>query len=630
MKTNKRNELLRILAESDRCISSAILANLLGVSERTIRNYIKEINSDGQAEILSSRDGYHLKSASYKKKDSRSETEARVYQILSELLTNKEGFSVFDEAEALHVSSSTIINTIIPRIKTMIKDYDLHIESQKYQFILKGKEQDKRKLIGHIATNNSYGFFSSADALNYLFPEMFIPEVMQKLYILCNESGLFLNDYALNNLLLHILVILIRLESDNHLDVCEQFVSIENLLDEFPEKERMIAFADLIASTFDRDYHVQIPESDYQQILILIALSVENEMVDIHDVIGQDFIDDIEQLLSILSNRYCIQDFNTEFVLQFALHMHYARQRYNFQVSYPNPIGAQFKKDYAPIFDMAVYFAHKFSNIYHIEFSEDEIAFIAFHLGAYLSNCQNSEMKICGIIVVESYHLLSKNILREIEQHFSDKLTIVDILPLNSFLRRAPVCDLIISTFPLNATCRHIVQVNPVLTKQNINSIRNAIDEIYSEKELNHIRCFLRSLLHKELYFRNVTLNSVSEYIRFMGNHCILHRYVNEEFVQDVLLRESFSCTAFTDVLAVPHSISQYADKSFICVIHNDVPINWNRKEVRFVFMIGIAEQDMKHFKGAFDLIIELFNSTSRTLDLLNTSNFEEFCSELK
>ena len=35
---------------------------------------------------------------------------------------------------------------------------------------------------------------------------------------------------------------------------------------------------------------------------------------------------------------------------------------------------------------MAVFFAHRFANIYHVDLNEDEIAFIAFHIGAYLEN----------------------------------------------------------------------------------------------------------------------------------------------------------------------------------------------------------------------------------------------------
>ena len=44
--------------------------------------------------------------------------------------------------------------------------------------------------------------------------------------------------------------------------------------------------------------------------------------------------------------------------------------------------------------------------------------------------------------------------------------------------------------------------------------------------------------------------------------------------------------------------------------------------------MIGITQQEMKYFKDAFNLIVELFSSTSRTLDLL-TDSFEEFCEQM-
>lgn len=61
MKTDKRTQLLKILSDASQSISSAALANMLGTSERTVRNYIKTINEEGKAVITSSREGYRLK-----------------------------------------------------------------------------------------------------------------------------------------------------------------------------------------------------------------------------------------------------------------------------------------------------------------------------------------------------------------------------------------------------------------------------------------------------------------------------------------------------------------------------------------------------------------------------------------
>ena len=48
---DKQNELLRFLAQSDRGVPAATLAGILGVSERTVRNYVHEINTWGGTQI---------------------------------------------------------------------------------------------------------------------------------------------------------------------------------------------------------------------------------------------------------------------------------------------------------------------------------------------------------------------------------------------------------------------------------------------------------------------------------------------------------------------------------------------------------------------------------------------------
>ena len=164
-----------------------------------------------------------------------------------------------------------------------------------------------------------------------------------------------------------------------------------------------------------------------------------------------------------------------------------------------------------------------------------------------------------------------------------------------------------IRRMPLEGETRPVVKVSPILTKQNVVAIRDALDEIDQRRELESARAFLKKLLHKELYFRNISFADEADCIQFLGQKCMEHGYATEAFVQDVLLRESLSCTAFTSALAVPHAVSRYAEKSFICVLHNDMPIAWKDKRIHFVLMIGITQQEMKYFKDAFNLIVELF-----------------------
>jgi transcriptional antiterminator/mannitol/fructose-specific phosphotransferase system IIA component (Ntr-type) len=630
MKSDKQTDLINILKDSTKRISCESLSKLLNVSERTVRSYIKEINDNGSFVIDSNRDGYQIVSSGKLQDKNMSDAEDRIYHVLSDLLTAKDGFNVFDEADSLSVSSSTIINTVIPQIKKMISEYSLTVESTKYQYVLNGSEQNKRKLIGHLVASSNYGFFTSSDTLEQLFPGFDVHGVMQKLYDTCQNSRLFLNNFALNNLLIHVLIILIRLESDDDLSGNDNNEASKQLIAEFKDSNEIIALADQISSGFAESYNIHIPETDYQQILMLIALSVDHGETNLESVLSQEFIDNVIMILNDVSKRYNTPSFSHEFALQFALHMYQAVQRSTFRLSYPNPIGPQIKKDYAPVYDMAVYFAHRFAGIYHIELSEDEIAFIAFHIGAYQENNRQNSERISCILVVESYHNFARQLIQDIESNFQDSILIVDVISMSRYLQNTPQCDLLLTTIPLSNPQSNQILINPILTRQNISTVRNKIEELTAEKEQNNARDFLHHLLHKELYFRNVALSTKTDYINFMGRKCIENGYVQPEFIQDVLLRESVSSTAFTDALAVPHAISQYADRSFICVVHDDKAINWGTKEIHFILMIGIAEQDMKYFKSAFDLIVDLFYSAERTQEIIKTDTFEEFSEKLK
>ena len=531
MKTDKRTQLLKILSDASQSISSAALANMLGTSERTVRNYIKAINEEGKAVITSSREGYRLESHTASLDTLPNEAESRVWKVLSDLLTSKEGVNAFDEAEALYVSSSTILNTVIPQVKEIAKEYDLRIESQKYQFYLRGSEQNRRKMIGSLAVRNTYGFFNSKDALEQLFPSQDIDGIMQELFTTCQESKLFLNDFALNNLLIHILVILIRLNIGNELDDKEPPISVDELLASSQDREDIVNLADMISANFEQKYSIRIPERDYKQILMLIALSVEHETVDIQCVISPEFIHNVASILSMMSQRYCTPEFDNDYILQFSLHMYYAQQRCAFHISYPNPIALQFKKDYAPVYDMAVYFAHRFAQIYHIEVNEDEIAFIAFHIGSYLENNKQSREHATCVVIVESYHMLARQLIHEINVAFANQIIVKEVLPLNRYLNRQPECDLVLTTLPLGIQHPHMVQISPILTKANCESIRAQLSSISTERELARAHQFLQSLLHKELYFRNVSLSDAAAYIHFMGEQCVKHGYAKEEFV---------------------------------------------------------------------------------------------------
>ena len=60
MKSKRIEQLINILKNTNSDISSLSLSRMIGTSEKTIRNYIKEIIEQTDYRVESSKNGYHL------------------------------------------------------------------------------------------------------------------------------------------------------------------------------------------------------------------------------------------------------------------------------------------------------------------------------------------------------------------------------------------------------------------------------------------------------------------------------------------------------------------------------------------------------------------------------------------
>lgn len=132
-------ELINVLKSSSAWLSSASLSKMIGVSERTIRNYINEINEEQCQLIESSKYGYRIRTDLPDTIEDKTEEiiDARSHLVLSKLLSSKEGISVFDIAEELHVSESTIMNNVLPKIKKLVKNFNIKIQTQRLPILFK-------------------------------------------------------------------------------------------------------------------------------------------------------------------------------------------------------------------------------------------------------------------------------------------------------------------------------------------------------------------------------------------------------------------------------------------------------------------------------------------------------------
>lgn len=643
-KQNRINRMIDVLENSSSWVSSSMLAGLLGASERSIRNYVAEVNETGTRHIESSKEGYRLATAAPTAAGASASpcegvntlpanADSRRYFTISRLVNACDGLSVFDIADELFISESTFQSSVMPQVRALVRQFGLNVETHDYRMTLTGREADKRKLLGHIATHNSYGYFTSTKTLENMFPDFDVQATLSSLVAICQRSDLFINDYALSNLLVHLLVIIIRLTSNNELSEVDGPIDADGLVAQLGQREQIVRCAQRIATYFEKEFGCAIPRADFQQILLLLALSVERCDFDelnrekLSSIIDRDFVDMVLGILDECGKRYSLPRFIDEPMrLQLVLHMFNAYQRAVYHVSYPNPLAAQIKSEYAPVYDMAVYIAHRFSTAMDIEVGENEIAFIAFHIGAYFEKFSAPDGAITCTVIIEEYHDFARRLVDDLKAEFGDDISVVAVRSCDSYLADPPESDVVVTTVdvPVCGGSTKIL-IGPILTKQNMRKIRDRLCAIQERRRRLYAQGLLGHLLRPELFIRNIDAVDATSCIDRMGELLAAQELVTPDFIANVHLRENVSSTAFTDCLAIPHAISVYPKRSFIAVVHNDAPIPWGRHDVRFVLLIGISQEDMGLFRDVLDLIIEAFSSVEITMRLMQTDTFEEF-----
>lgn len=640
MKADNINRLVTILKGGDGWFSAATLGKMLNVDKRTVRNYINELNAAGKYSIESSPQGYRMQ-----RKAPEPETDIpmdylseRMNKALYYLLSNEDGMSVFDMAEAMGLSESTVLNNIIPKVKQYLRPYNLEVRSHDYVLCLTGSEKNKRRLIRHIALNSKGGFFLTNDVLRQLAANLNVEEINDTILRFCRESGLSVNNtYALNNLIIHIIVIFIRISKGDGLTVSDQVYNTEQILACSSQKDNIISFAEKIRGYCREVCGRDIAANDYEQILLLIALSTEQ--LDGRDVdverftayVDKSFYNKVVELIGEMRQRYTFPEPSREFLCQFTLHVFNLYQRCIYRMNCTNPVAAQIKRDYAPVYDMAAYFAHRLSQTFDITVSEDEIGFIAFHFGALVENgAAAKDPRISFLLVLETYRSYSRALVHELHLAFADDLHLVDMIPVADY-RESDYSDveMIITTSEYNFRHPHTIVVNPIITKKNIRTIAAEIEKINRGKKYAPIIPFLRYMFSEALYFRDMSFDSPEDAIRFLGGKAQEHGFASQEFIDDVLEREAFSSTAFTDSVAVPHSISVCAKRSFICVLHNNKAMPWGKTSVNFVMLTGVAKDEMKYFQDVLHIMIDAFLDPACIADLLKAQSLDEFIDTL-
>lgn len=635
MGLDRQSQLLDYLSKKPNLwINAQEIADLMGVSTRQIRKYISAINAKCKDFdlIQSGPKGYYLDNEKVflYKETAEAETAdtplTRQNYLIQKLFAANRGYSVFDLADELFVSPPTI-ESDLATIRKKLEDYQLILKRNKDFVFIEGEEIAKRTLMRNLILPDHYDQFILKDEIQLLASRYCFWDLRKNVRgILTLEKGVFVNDYTLNDIVLHLIVMIDRIRNGGTLKPGDLNANPFEQTAQYAAAVRLAAY---ISETY------AVPLNDTETYFLMFILYNNTTVVDFNSIdlenikhyIRQKDIDFTKNVLGKVERIYYLDPFDNTFITRFIIHINNMFVRINEGYRVRNPLKSKIKAAFPLIYDIAVFIAQEFKSEYAIHLTEDEITFIALHIGGYFENNLNQKNKVTCIFIYTDYYDTYKGIIEKISRLFADKLTIQHVVSVEQYKTMTLEADIIISAVDMDFSDRNII-IHPFLKETDMENIRNAIHHIMQKNRFNALKTYLLNFVDSGLFYKNPAFSDKTDAITTMTKNAIRFGYANDSLTESVLQREALSDTAFGDV-AVPHSLRDDVTKSFISFAISDRSIHWGNQQVNVIVLIGVNKDSRKIFTEIFDLLIDVLSESKNVKELASATDFKDFYQKL-
>lgn len=620
--------LLQFLIEHGDWAKGSRIAEKLQVTERTVRNYVRSINAHVQIpRVISGEQGYRLNPnhdplslERYMSSFTQLVPVNRVNEILRRLcLANDEGLDVVQLEDELFVSSSTI-ESDLASVKLSLQDFGLNLIRKDMRIVLKADESQRRKIMTRIFYDEKNQHFISIDMLEKTFG-LELKAFYQAMRKILDDQAIYLNDFALGSILVHIIVSVQRIRLSQGLD--QQFA-----VDQMMNAE--IQASQHLAQLIHEQFNVEFNRAEQ---LCLAGLLISRNNPTGYTKINQDTDQTAQAILNEIivsvEKDYLISLDDPIFLDRFRIHLSNLIMRMSMNSLNLNPLTGTIKSMYPLTYDLSVHIAQIIAQRLNQPMTEDEIAFIAYHIAVFLEPRKDNKRRLRVLLVSPSFHELQHNLEKKILFEFGQFIEHLDLHSALDFSMESANYDLILSTIPLNAIKLPWILIAPILRQSDSERIAQAFNALRNQSALGSSQAMLMNMFSPELFERNTVYKNEWEAIRRIGQRLIDLGHVPENFTEHLIEREKLSSTCFNGLIAVPHTMKMEAYRSTIAVVILDEPMPWGDSSVQLITLVAVNRDDKKQFIDVFDRFIDVVSEPDHVKELLRMQTLDEFKSRL-
>ena len=640
MSAGKELSLISFLLKQPKWVTSDVISEYLGLSTRSINNYVSRINIKYDEIIQSSNKGYSIQrdKAIIILNTIPDNHIPRDYQerkkfIIEKLLLSHKSLTLDSLTESFCISRVTLLNEI-SKFRCDLRSIDLLLRIKNDKLSIIGSERRKQDLVMRMIYEELGSFSFSLEKLQDLFVNVNLSSIKSIVIAALKKFDYFLDDYSLINYIIHIAVLL-ELRGGKLTQLGETSGQIINLSDIVSPHVKQIIQE--IFHELTKIYNCDFALIEFFEVSLPIMTNAVSHQITQLQLSQLSILvgDPIKELLYEIINRvretYSIDLGEDGFLIRFAFHLKNVvlRARNNLPTG-NNQFTNKMKSEFPLIYVIAVFVSKIIMNHIGQNISKDEIAYIAMHLGVTMEEQKAYNDKLKCIVLAPGFTIVNRTILERLKFSFSESLIITNFIASIDEIPQETNYDILLSTIDIDPfdlkpeLINSYLIIDQFLSEGSINKIFQKINEIKQFKiKQNFIQKF-NFFFREELFFFNQPFDTHIMAIESMCDRMIEKKYVNKHYKDEIYEHEAIASSAYGNI-AIPHPLSNNAQSSVIAISIHPTPISWGDKNINLIFMLSLEEENSYLFKEIFQFIIQLISNSESYNKLLQASTYQEF-----
>ena len=635
----RQDRVIALLARDGEWVTAATLADALGVTPRSIRSYVTAVNArlTGRDPIESGPLGYRIDIDTVASLQSvgpdASTPRDRLHALVRTLLDAEDGIDIYATAAALFVSEATLEGDLA-RVRALLSGAGLSLERSGSRLRLRGPEEAQRRLLSRLVHDEMEAGALETPLLRHsLAAEYVDPDALAAFKgDLVGElaaHGFYINEYAITDVLLHVAIAVDRTRR-------RRVIADAPDDDEGPGLDSDVA--EIVGRLAQQRLGVELGLADRRHLATLLQTRVVAPVVasahtggDQREMLEPDVESAVRHAVDRAVDEFGVDLDHDDFVLRLALHVQNLRHRSRTGAWSRNPLTKSIKSSYPMIFEVAVFLALQLQERLALELHDDELAYIAMHVGGRLERSRRADAIVTATIVCPGYYELHELLRSSVDRSLGRAIEVVTVDTRADPDWSSISTDLVLTTIAPPAASDRIVRVQPFLTEGDVDRVAAAAARVRRGRRLARLRGELEQYFDATAFVRGLDPAASEEaIIRRLGEPLVRAAVIDEDYIERTIERERLSSTAFTDALAVPHALTMTAARTAISIAVSEQSVPWGDSRVQVVALVAFSESDRAAFQTVFEQLVEVFSERESVQRILRRGvSFAAFLDEL-